>query len=289
MRKMPGPSGSDASDWNQSIAGIVHAIGGAAFFPRLIEALGTRVGADFPQVWYYQRGRAPCALYYAMDASDEPAHIDDYRNGGYRLDPFYISFCEQRLDSGVWRLDDLSGGVQSRGYFLDYYSALGTVDEVVFVINVDDQSALHLCLMRARQSQPFSASDMQSLREVESLVRELVLLNARCGALDPIQQAAHGLDGSIEHARRMFGSTVLTGREKSVLDLLLRGEGTRESAQKLGVAVDTLRKHRKNIYEKLGVGSQNALFGLFLDAVGTVARAPAQDPLVARLAQREQV
>ena len=48
----------------------------------------------------------------------------------------------------------------------------------------------------------------------------------------------------------------LTGREWEVLDLLIDGAGTSEIAERLGLALETVRSHVKHVLRKLGVGSR---------------------------------
>lgn len=49
---------------------------------------------------------------------------------------------------------------------------------------------------------------------------------------------------------------LLTEREKSVLDQLANGLMYKEIAAKAGISTETVRKHVRNIYEKLQVGSR---------------------------------
>jgi DNA-binding CsgD family transcriptional regulator len=49
--------------------------------------------------------------------------------------------------------------------------------------------------------------------------------------------------------------TLLTSREKEVLDLLLSNHSNREIAEKLFIDYETIRSHRKNIYKKLKVNT----------------------------------
>lgn len=52
----------------------------------------------------------------------------------------------------------------------------------------------------------------------------------------------------------------LTPSESRVLQLLFRGTTAQEAAHELGVAVDTVRTHIRRLYQKVGVGSREALF-----------------------------
>ena len=48
-------------------------------------------------------------------------------------------------------------------------------------------------------------------------------------------------------------TATLTGREEEVLELICRGYGNKEIADKLSLGVETIRTHLKRIYEKLHV------------------------------------
>jgi DNA-binding CsgD family transcriptional regulator len=87
------------------------------------------------------------------------------------------------------------------------------------------------------------------------------------------------IDGVIDHAFHAFGSSLLSPREKSVLELMLRGYSGLASAEKLGIAIETLRRHRKSIYRKLDVNSQTDLFSLFINCLSYLGDAGVGDPL----------
>jgi DNA-binding NarL/FixJ family response regulator len=58
------------------------------------------------------------------------------------------------------------------------------------------------------------------------------------------------------HTRARPAGGALTGREWEVLDLLIDGAGTAEIAQRLGLALETVRSHVKHVLRKLGVGTR---------------------------------
>lgn len=55
----------------------------------------------------------------------------------------------------------------------------------------------------------------------------------------------------------------LTGREREVMRLLLQRLRNKEIAREIGVSISTVRKHRQNIYQKLGVSSIDELLSRF--------------------------
>jgi DNA-binding NarL/FixJ family response regulator len=61
-----------------------------------------------------------------------------------------------------------------------------------------------------------------------------------------------------------IGLAELSPREREVLELLAQGDMYKEIADKLGVALDTIRKHVRSIYEKLHVRSRTEAVVKFL-------------------------
>ncbi|MBS0975761.1 response regulator transcription factor, partial [Serratia rubidaea] len=57
---------------------------------------------------------------------------------------------------------------------------------------------------------------------------------------------------------------MLTPREREIVDLILAGQGSPQIAARLFISLGTVKNHRKNIYGKLGIGSQAELFSLLL-------------------------
>jgi DNA-binding NarL/FixJ family response regulator len=66
------------------------------------------------------------------------------------------------------------------------------------------------------------------------------------------------------------GSHLLTSREADVVTMLQHGSSNAEIAQALGIGVETVRTHARNIYRKLGVTSR-------LELVQASRRAPMYD------------
>ena len=59
------------------------------------------------------------------------------------------------------------------------------------------------------------------------------------------------------HSRLRPAGGELTGREWEVLDLLIDGAGTAEIAERLGLALETVRSHVKHVLRKLGVRTRH--------------------------------
>jgi DNA-binding CsgD family transcriptional regulator len=96
-----------------------------------------------------------------------------------------------------------------------------------------------------------------------------------------------GLDGGVRalfHAKLKValenaGRSILSHREKDVLDCSLRGFSAKATAKQLNVSAGTVRLHRHNMYAKLEVTSQSELFALVLKALTDANSETVEDPL----------
>lgn len=279
-------SSPEFEQWNRQLAVVVMQVGEESFFKSLVNTLNDQLVIDHPQVWLYRRGQPPVALFHNIVGGEREVQIDSYIEGSYQLDPFYQATINPQTDSGVYRLTEISAtGFQQSDYYRSYYARLDTEDEIVYMVDVDEDTAIHLSLMRSHSSPHFSDENLAFLRAIEPMVRALVLQHgaktlAEKGGFDnETLVVAPGFEQSVNRAFDLFGRSMLTGREKDVLGLVLQGYNTRTSAEKLGIATETLRRHRKNIYQKLDISSQTELFSLFLNSLSCFAQAPTEDPL----------
>lgn len=80
------------------------------------------------------------------------------------------------------------------------------------------------------------------------------------------------IDGSLAAAPAMNELAVLTEREREVLALLAGGMTNKEIAERLVVTTNTIKRHLKAIFEKLGVHTRSAAAGKAINAGVVVER-----------------
>lgn len=61
-----------------------------------------------------------------------------------------------------------------------------------------------------------------------------------------------------------FATTELSPREGEVVRMILKGHSSQSISLTLGIALPTVKTHRKNAYAKLGISTQQQLFSTFL-------------------------
>lgn len=268
------------ADWNAAIAQAIGALESEDLPRLLVEALETLIDHDAALVIAYRLGRKPFVLYEDLLADEHGVHVDGYLAGAYLLDPFYRASVEG-TPSGLHRLSDVAPeGFLESEYYRSYYIRTLQSDEVCFLTDHPDGWVTNISLGRESGAPPFDESDIEELRAAEPIVHEALRRHwAHRRQRHPESDAVSSLHAQVEAAVANFGRSTLTKREYEVAQLLLRGHSTRSSARELGIAQETIRLHRKNVYAKLDVASQSELFVLFIDSLAHIAEDLSGDPL----------
>jgi DNA-binding CsgD family transcriptional regulator len=267
------------SKWNRDLSRAISALGSDQFFPALIEAIRGQVAIEYPQIWLYHRDLPPQVLYHEIPASAVASQVDTYLDGPYREDPFYQTSMNQPR-SKFYRLSRITAGkLRESQYYRDYYAETGTVDEAIYLSRLRAGNVINLCMMRLPQQGEFSEQEYETLYLLAEPVSELIKSHSEHNDFAVTHLIQPGINHQIDLAFRTFGSSLLSPREKDVLELMLRGYGTDISATRLGIALETVRRHRKSIYRKLDVSSQTDLFSLFINSLTCLGEAGGDDPL----------
>lgn len=129
-----------------------------------------------------------------------------------------------------------------------------------------------------RASLPGTEVLVLTMHDSESLVREVLSAGAKGFVLksDAGRVLLQGIETLLQHRpyfsssiselllnayvaetseRARESATVLTAREREVVQLLAEGRSTKEAADQLGLSVKTVETHRANVMRKLGLQS----------------------------------
>jgi DNA-binding CsgD family transcriptional regulator len=265
--------------WNRDLSKAIAELGSERFFPALLHAICRQVRADFPQVWLYHTELPPQCIYHEIPEYAQRAQIDVYLEGPYQEDPFYqISMRQPR--GRFYRLTDLiDGALEDSPYYRNYYRDTATIDEVIFLARLNSGSVLNISLMRRHGRGRFDQKEFAFLKALSAPVAELMRCHSQLSDFSQRYMLGPNINDVIDHAFRSFASSMVSPREKGVLELMLRGYSSQASAEKLGIAVETLRRHRKSIYRKLDVSSQADLFSLFIASLPFLGQTGISDQL----------
>jgi DNA-binding CsgD family transcriptional regulator len=274
------------SRWNRDISQAIAALGTQDFFPRLVAAVNGQVKIDYPQVWLYHRDLPPRVLYHEIPRDAIASQIDEYLDGPYSEDPFYQTSMNQPK-AKIYRLSRITlGKLEQSTYYRDYYGSTGTTDEAIYLSKLRGGNVINLSMMRLPEHGQFTEREYEALYLLAEPISELIKSHSEHDDFAVTHLIQPGIDHQIDLAFRTFGASLLSPREKDVLEMMLRGYSTDSSADKLGIALETVRRHRKSIYRKLDVSSQTDLFSLFLNAMSCLGEAGGEDPLSVYMSPR---
>ncbi|WP_176084674.1 helix-turn-helix transcriptional regulator [Martelella sp. HB161492] len=195
--------------------------------------------------------------------------IDRYFDGAYLLDPFFV-YCQAFSPTDVLRLDDVAPDrFHQSTYFETYYSTLRLSDELAIFIDLGQRRNLFWSLGRMLDEPVFDAANVAILKRNMPVLRALCLRHFSRQPISPFPSQSEAPD--IDGAMTEFAAN-LTGREREIAALILKGHSTGSIALTTGITAGTVKIHRKNLYRKLGISSQGELYHLFLHKTARLIR-----------------
>lgn len=260
---------------------LMAGVGCSDFQDRLSLSLKRHVAIDAGLILLYRRNAAPKILFNDWRTDKGLSDIRAYLQGPYRMDPFYRLALDNG-DDGLYRLKQIDPSYDRSQYYRDYYQHSGLHDEFNVFVGLDADTKIAISLARRRSHAAFSAEDQNFLQTAAPLLSMAVLRHYRDLRPESLGDESSSLQNALAQAIKNFGRSVLTDRECQVAQMILRGYSVKGAAEKLGISPATVKLHRRNLYAKLDITSQTALFSLFIDAVSSANNA-FEDPLITYL------
>ncbi|ART78777.1 helix-turn-helix transcriptional regulator [Oceanisphaera avium] len=266
----------------QALTEAVQAIGRPSFARCLANLVQAQVASDCCLILSYQDSGSPLYLYDNL-SQQRDLLFSQYLSGLYAQDPFYRAL-RQGLGEGVYSLQQVlqHAGAPMPEYAAGFYQATGWQQELGLTICLPAGQWLTVFLGRfTRQS--FSANEQTSLRHLLPLLRALCHQHWQAplsSFVVPSQdiaansKQANDMYSRVHHALHSFGHARLTAREQQVARGLLQGLDNDALAHQLGIGQGTVKNHRKQVYRKLAIDSQAALFARFLNHLISEDTAP---------------
>ena len=249
---------------NTNLAQIIEHLESDLLPQVLANTLKSIVEFDFIVIFGYMGSARPLALYDDFTPARRVMHVDEYQEGPYLLDPFFLAATGDTRP-GLWRLSEIAPDRFYQGeYFRSYYEQTGLAEEVGFLVNIHENLTIVISLMR--KTRKFNKSEIRVLQSVWPIIDVTCRRQWRDTETE-VPDADAFADITIERAFRGIGEGVLTPREREVVELTLRGHSADALGTLLGISSGTVRIHRKNIYTKLRIRSQGELFSVFISAL----------------------
>lgn len=211
------------------------------------------------------RANEPPLLIHEGDANDlEDQLFRDYLLHHYKDDPF-CRLAIEPFASGPYRLDEvIEPDFRSSEYYRSYFAKNVVEDEIQLLAPFLQGTAQHGVLSLSLGSERRFTSEEYGLLSLVSPWLLPLLAHAASLALGELRIPTERPNRSeLEQRLRSLDGIRLTEREVQTALLLLSGQSTRGIAAHLGIAPETAKVHRRNLYDKLGVNSQIEVFALF--------------------------
>ena len=243
-------------DWNRLLADAAAQLGYAQFPQALAEALRLLAPFEMMNAFQYASDGTAHDLHNQDIPVDHTVIVDHYLAGAYVLDPFYEA-VRQSGESRLLVMRELAPDeFHQTEYYRRHYASTGISDEVGFVLPLDRGVIGVLSLSRIGGGL-FSEADLETMTQASPIVCALAARHWREAAVLPTP--AHG-----SRAIPRIADERLTKRENEIVNLLLKGHSSLSTALQLSLSPNTIKVHRRKIYEKLNLSSQAELFLLFL-------------------------
>ncbi|MBA36050.1 MAG: hypothetical protein CMI14_11580 [Oleispira sp.] len=274
--------------YKQLLIRMIDKLGEPRFFPLLSQELNNTIPQERSNIIFsFSQEHGPRPLSHDITSPGITKNLKRYLKGLYLLDPFYLASTEG-LASGFYTLNDVApDNFRETEFFLRYYKKDGIADDMGYCITLEDigqkERYLHFSFAHT-ENDTLTQDRLDELHALEPLVRTLVLKHLRLTNNRELANPTSDLHRQLKQVMKDFGSSVLTGREREVLLLILHGHSSQAIADKLEIALRTVKLHRQNIYRKLDISSQAELFYLFIDSLSCLNLDENPDPLSAYLA-----
>jgi DNA-binding CsgD family transcriptional regulator len=260
-------------EWVKLLGKAIDAIGNKTFPQALVDALKSLTDFDYSVVFAYYQSERPLCLFHTFSPKKRGVFVDDYLKGQYLLDPFFKA-CDRQVDTGLYRLRDIAPDrfYQSE-YYRSYYIQTGLSEEICYTFYLPKGVAVAISLMRSGERSRFSAREFRMLDSIAPIVVSLAQRHWQDVPdrfdLEAVDDEPHQDRALIENTVSTLFSQRITPRETQVVAQVLEGHSSDSIATNLGISVGTVRIHRRNIYAKLQISSQQELFAIFFKRITT--------------------
>lgn len=231
----------------------------------LVEYLGRTFDAQTVTVIRFHHEGPPVTLFADIPDTALYQFFDaQYARIGYVLDPFYITaFGSAEFTANQLR-EIAPDRFETSEYHAHYYARTGLVDELGATLRLSNDVALHLSLGRMRGHGRFRANELRYFRQLSPIImNRLRSITRRLGEIPELHSAPDLIDRYQNMPAR--GATALSRREAEIAALIVQGHSSRATGLCLGISDQTVKVHRRNIYKKLQISSQNELFSLLVE------------------------
>ena len=230
----------------------------------LTSAIDVAVNHEGTCLIAFHKDARPDVLHHTLEPAGRKHYLERYLDGPYLLDPLY-QLAIQRGQPNLCRFREaVPDRFRSSEYYRQYCERTHLLDEIDYLARVSTRTTIVLVV--GRRDRMFTRAELGRLRLIEPMVlasmREIwKAWLERTGNVSGVDNVHARLTTCFDN----FGQKKLTKRERQISQLLLHGHSLKSVAKELKIAPATVMVHKRNLFAKLEISSQNELFSLFID------------------------
>ena len=288
----------NASLW---VSALIDNIGNTNFFPWIAEQMKQVIPHEFCIIFQYEKEHRPQVLYDGLSPLGYREGLKNFLQSTWQINPFYHA-CREGLKPGLHTMEALSREAQTRksqarksqarkaptcsytektrtnadykmrpdqkeeiGYVTDGWP-LG-MQELMLAVPLPGDDVIEISLSQKIDHADNGAPWLDQSQElvpiiISAIKKHCETLGLGHATLDHTSRG-HTTPGHMPSNQPLLPAPdFLTRREKHTMDLILSGHGSEAIGLHLGIALPTVKTHRRNLYRKLGISSQAELFAL---------------------------
>lgn len=244
---------------DQDVAGAVLAIGRPTFPEALMRTLRRVADVGHCMVFSFAGDNSARCL---LDAGNIPTGGDlgeAYSGHFHQADPNRDTIFSHQASPSPILLPTFARRMYSDSYRKLFFEDSDIVDKFATAIWVDT-TCFYVNFYRITAQGRFSRPQIERLKRIAPAISAVVARH--------FDAAAAPADAPRPDLGTLFAThdtlSCLTGREKEVCQRILSGLSSEAISADLDISIHSTLTYRKRAYEKLGISSQNELFGIVL-------------------------
>lgn len=258
---------------------LIDALGTDGFYEFVSLAVRDLSDADFVVTFEYPPHSPPLALFNHPANPGLQQGIKNFAASTYIINPFYTAFRNdiatglyfmRDLVSDDWTFHSIDGevsadadAIEEIGYRTHGWPA--NMQELIAAIRVSPDTVVDITVSRATADGGFGTIDLSALRKAFPVLAAAI---TKHWSLTQEQRKTSNEAVDPQQHFNTFGSNLLSERERSVIRLILLGHSSEAISLTLGIALPTVKSHRRNAYRKLEISTQAELLNTFLAHLG---------------------
>ena len=263
--------------FTKHISNAIDAVGKDRLPNLLIKLIKFRIKIDAAILIIYRPESKPILLNSTFKEKRAKLGLNNYINDTYVLNPAYLSFKKGET-RGITKITEISGKDSIKSLHYTKYKIkeardedLGfltegwpeRLEEISILFDLPNKEMGELAIFKKKIS-GFNKSDLNTLQVLEPLIYSIFKNHWSTARQNII------CEKSLSNKNKRydsFGENTLSPREMEVAKLIFEGHSGNSIAANLDIAITTVKSHRKNMYKKLGIGSQQELFSRYIDSI----------------------